>query len=66
VWLWVVEGNHRAQRFYRRHGFTPDGADDDHRLHVWGLDLGFDLHVVRFTRDLQPHGEGPAQDQGEP
>jgi ribosomal protein S18 acetylase RimI-like enzyme len=26
VSLWVLEGNERAVRFYRRHGFVPDGA----------------------------------------
>jgi ribosomal protein S18 acetylase RimI-like enzyme len=24
--LWVLEGNRRAQAFYRRHGFVPEGA----------------------------------------
>ena len=24
--LWVLEGNERAQAFYRRHGFVPEGA----------------------------------------
>ena len=28
--LWVLEGNARAQAFYRRHGFTPDGAGRMH------------------------------------
>lgn len=26
AYLWVVEQNARAQSFYRRHGFTPDGG----------------------------------------
>jgi ribosomal protein S18 acetylase RimI-like enzyme len=26
--LWVVEGNARAQAFYRRHGFIPNGDSD--------------------------------------
>lgn len=26
VWLWVLEGNARARRFYEREGFTADGA----------------------------------------
>jgi GNAT superfamily N-acetyltransferase len=25
AYLWVLEGNPRAQAFYRRHGFRPDG-----------------------------------------
>ncbi|WP_216077235.1 GNAT family N-acetyltransferase [Isoptericola sediminis] len=25
--LWVADPNPRAQAFYRKHGFTPDGAD---------------------------------------
>jgi GNAT superfamily N-acetyltransferase len=27
--LWVLEDNHRAQAFYRRHGFAPDGMRVD-------------------------------------
>jgi GNAT superfamily N-acetyltransferase len=27
--LWVLEANARAQRFYARHGFEPDGARKD-------------------------------------
>ena len=26
AYLWVLSGNDRAQAFYRRHGFTPDGT----------------------------------------
>jgi ribosomal protein S18 acetylase RimI-like enzyme len=26
AYLWVVEGNDRAQAFYRKHGFTDDGV----------------------------------------
>ena len=28
--LWVLVGNGRAQAFYRRHGFAPDGATQVH------------------------------------
>lgn len=28
--LWVLEGNARAQAFYRRHGFVPEGAHSRH------------------------------------
>ena len=40
--LWVIDGNHRAQAFYRRNGFRDDGGrkrDDD---------LGVDL--IRMSR----------------
>jgi ribosomal protein S18 acetylase RimI-like enzyme len=29
AYLWVVEGNDRAQAFYRKHGFTDDGVRQD-------------------------------------
>ena len=27
VTLWILKGNERAQHFYRRHGFQPDGTE---------------------------------------
>jgi len=27
TYLWILHGNARADRFYRRHGFAPDGAE---------------------------------------
>jgi GNAT superfamily N-acetyltransferase len=27
AYLWILHGNSRAERFYRRNGFTPDGAE---------------------------------------
>lgn len=27
TYLWILYGNDRADRFYRRHGFAPDGAE---------------------------------------
>jgi GNAT superfamily N-acetyltransferase len=33
AYLWVLTGNDRAQSFYRRHGFTPEGV----RVPVEGL-----------------------------
>ncbi len=40
--LWALEDNPRAHRFYRRHGFTPDGTAKHHgRL---------DLPIIRLTR----------------
>jgi ribosomal protein S18 acetylase RimI-like enzyme len=40
--LWVLEANARAQAFYRRNGFEPDGA----REHYAGLDA-WELRMVR-------------------
>jgi GNAT superfamily N-acetyltransferase len=28
--LWVLDGNVRAEAFYRRHGFARDGAEKQH------------------------------------
>lgn len=40
--LWVLEANQRAQGFYRRNGFRPDGA----REHYAGLDC-WEIRMVR-------------------
>lgn len=40
--LWVLDGNERALRFYRRHGFHPDGAE---KLHA-----GFQRPAIRMVR----------------
>ncbi|WP_051549475.1 GNAT family N-acetyltransferase [Nocardioides sp. URHA0032] len=40
--LWVLEANARAQGFYRRNGFEPDGA----REHYAGLDAS-EIRMVR-------------------
>ncbi|TCC09893.1 GNAT family N-acetyltransferase [Kribbella soli] len=42
AFLWVFEGNERAQRFYHRHGFEPDG--------VGKHDPYFDLREIRLIR----------------
>ena len=42
--LWVLADNARARHFYRRHGFTPDGAE---RLEELG---GIQLLEVRYRR----------------
>jgi GNAT superfamily N-acetyltransferase len=42
--LWVLADNERARHFYRRHGFTPDGAE---RLEEFG---GVPLLEVRMRR----------------
>jgi ribosomal protein S18 acetylase RimI-like enzyme len=44
--LWVLRGNHRAQRFYEREGWTPDGAS---RLEE---PYGIVSDVIRFRRQL--------------
>ncbi|ACZ31300.1 GCN5-related N-acetyltransferase [Xylanimonas cellulosilytica DSM 15894] len=42
--LWVLDGNDRAQHFYRRHGFHPDGVE---RIDEIG---GVPLTELRFRR----------------
>ncbi|GIG27608.1 GNAT family N-acetyltransferase [Cellulomonas marina] len=42
--LWVLQQNERAQKFYRRHGFHPDGVE---RYEEIG---GSDLLEVRYRR----------------
>jgi GNAT superfamily N-acetyltransferase len=45
--LWVLEGNVRAERFYRRDQWTPDGAQRTDE--VWGRKV----NDVRYRRDLE-------------
>jgi GNAT superfamily N-acetyltransferase len=45
--LWIVTGNVRADRFYRRDGWTPDGVD--RRVPVWGITID----EVRYSRPLR-------------
>ena len=42
--LWVLEGNDRAQHFYRRHGFQPDGVERIDEI------AGLPLTELRFRR----------------
>jgi ribosomal protein S18 acetylase RimI-like enzyme len=49
VTLWVLEGNHRARRFYEACGFKPDGA---RQL----LDLGGLVPEVRYQLAAAPAG----------
>lgn len=42
--LWVLADNERARRFYRRHGFVPDGAEKKRSLGE------ADLVEVRYRR----------------
>ncbi|WP_237301339.1 MULTISPECIES: GNAT family N-acetyltransferase [unclassified Streptomyces] len=48
VALWVLEGNHRARRFYERSGYRAEGTrrPDDYR--AWG---GPVLNELRYVRD---------------
>jgi len=45
--LWVLEGNVRAERFYRRDQWAPDGAQRTDE--VWGLKV----NDVRYRRNLE-------------
>lgn len=44
--LWVLEGNTRADRFYRADGWTPDGKRKSDE--VWGVAV----QEVRYQREL--------------
>lgn len=44
--LWVLDGNHQAQRFYRKHGWEPDGGVKD------GILFGVAVREVRFRKSL--------------
>jgi predicted GNAT family N-acyltransferase len=51
--LWSADPNPRAQAFYRKHGFAPDGtvqADDG-------------LREIRMTRGVPHAGETPEDTQ---
>lgn len=43
--LWVLEGNHRARRFYERRGWAPDGTTRDVPFPPYPIDLGYSLEV---------------------
>jgi len=47
--LWVADPNPRAQAFYRKHGFRPDGA----RKHDRDLDID-EIRMVRHAADPHP------------
>ncbi len=45
AYLWVLEGNDRARRFYERQGWTSDDVTKT-------LDMdGLELHEVRYSRE---------------
>ncbi|MFF2806474.1 GNAT family N-acetyltransferase [Streptomyces sp. NPDC058000] len=46
LYLWVVHGNARAQRFYERAGFAPDGAQEAYDVGGWRVP------EVRYRRPL--------------
>lgn len=46
--LWMLEGNARADRFYRNDGWLPDG------LHKQGDIWGLTLPEIRYRRPLAP------------
>lgn len=45
ILLWVLAGNERAQHFYRRHGFAPDGVEK------YAPVGGAELLQVRYRRN---------------
>ncbi|RMI28283.1 GNAT family N-acetyltransferase [Nocardia stercoris] len=64
--LWVLDGNERAERFYRRERWTPDGGTRTAR--VWGIGVAenrFRTTFPRFPGDrrLDSH---EASDHGSP
>ncbi|MEU6144949.1 GNAT family N-acetyltransferase [Streptomyces sp. NPDC047081] len=46
LYLWVLEGNARARRFYERSGFHPDGAAEPFEVD------GVPVPEVRYVREL--------------
>jgi GNAT superfamily N-acetyltransferase len=45
--LWVADPNPRAQAFYRKHGFVPDGT----------VQVEDGMRAIRMIRDVQHSGE---------
>ncbi|MFC8519161.1 GNAT family N-acetyltransferase [Streptomyces sp. NPDC057257] len=46
MYLWVLEGNARARRFYERSGFRPDGAAEPFEVD------GVQVPEVRYVKEL--------------
>jgi GNAT superfamily N-acetyltransferase len=47
--LWVLEANHRARRFYARHGWLPDGRRQPAPFPPYPVELGYALDLDAFT-----------------
>jgi GNAT superfamily N-acetyltransferase len=45
--LWVLEANHRARRFYARHGWRPDGRHQSAPFPPYPVELGYELDLDR-------------------
>jgi hypothetical protein len=45
--LWVLRGNARAERFYRTHGWRPDGQQRTDT--IWGITGDEDRYRVTLT-----------------
>ncbi|MFI7411980.1 GNAT family N-acetyltransferase [Streptomyces sp. NPDC049627] len=53
MYLWVLQGNARARRFYERAGFEADGAEDPFEVD------GVPVPEVRYVRTLNEARESP-------
>ncbi|WP_405407965.1 GNAT family N-acetyltransferase [Streptomyces decoyicus] len=60
LYLWVVRGNTRAQRFYERAGFVPDGAEEAYEVG------GRSVPELRYRRPLTPEPESEPESEPEP
>jgi GNAT superfamily N-acetyltransferase len=56
--LWVLDGNHRAERFYRLDGWRPDGHTREEV--VWGIKVS----DARFVRSLSVNKVEPVSRTG--
>lgn len=48
VFLWVLDSNERARRFYERRGYTPDGAEKTELLRQT-----HEIREVRYRKELR-------------
>jgi hypothetical protein len=55
--LWVLAGNHRAERSYRADGWTPDGGRSQDE--VWGVRPTNSAIAVHSSEAALPPGAGP-------
>jgi RimJ/RimL family protein N-acetyltransferase len=56
VGLWVLAGNHRARRFYHRHGFRPDGARRTHPLDTTSTGVPEVRYMLHHTPTMSAGG----------